>query len=331
MNHHGIDTEVAGADFSIPAETAVHAVSEYRSIVPEGFHSPFEHSAKLAGGKTPRKTRKAIRSCLGSETQTRSSAKAPPKKSHSFELYSVPAVEFPYLKHPTKELLSEFHQFNSQLPTLPCELETLLTELPAQSSRKTLIVDLERTLAKAPAEGKTAAGFNVRPHAREFLQAVAPLFEVIVFSSLLGKEEVMGLLDPERKAISHVLDPARCCILREDYFIKDIRTIKGRDQKDVVVLSSTAFSFMNQLENSIYVPSYDGNEHDAELDRVQEFLLTLEPAEDVRPLVCKFAGLVRALKFTDKSATSRMETDLSLTELSERSERAEFDVADEYN
>ena len=116
----------------------------------------------------------------------------------------------------------------------------------------------------------------------------------------------MSRLDPHRKFISRVLD-RRHCIVRDDvYYIKDLRILKNRSLANLVIVDNMVFSFLAQLENGIYVPSYLGDDDDSELLILLPFLLSLKDVPDVRPLVRHFAGI---LPLQDIHSNHRMEED----------------------
>ena len=121
---------------------------------------------------------------------------------------------------------------------------------------------------------------------------------------------MLKTLDPHKNLITCVLDE-RHCIAREDRCcFKDLRQLQNRSPERLIFVDSSIVAFSPQLENGIYVPSYHGQEDDTALLVVLEFLLTLKHTTDVRPLVVKFAGLLRLRSLrTSLSDESLLEED----------------------
>ena len=99
------------------------------------------------------------------------------------------------------------------------------------------------------------------------------------------------------------------CIQREHgLYIKDLRILKNRSLDKTVILDASIFAFMAQLSNGIYIPSYQGSTEDNELLIIKEFLITLRNVQDVKPLVSKFSGLLRASKLFYKERENHVES-----------------------
>ncbi len=116
-----------------------------------------------------------------------------------------------------------------------------------------------------------------------------------MFSSYSAQQTTEALkdLDPRRQHIRSVLGRANCIFRGHDDCIKDLRILQDRDLANVVIIDSRPFAFQGQMTNAIYVPPFTGAEDDRELLPVLEFLLTIKDVPDVRPIVKKFAGVMR--------------------------------------
>uniref|UniRef100_A0AAV2MMZ2 Mitochondrial import inner membrane translocase subunit TIM50 n=1 Tax=Knipowitschia caucasica TaxID=637954 RepID=A0AAV2MMZ2_KNICA len=79
----------------------------------------------------------------------------------------------------------------------------------------------------------------LRPHVKEFLQAVSRNYELFVFtcSKRVYAEKVLDVLDPHKKLFRHRLYQEDCsCVL--GHYIKDLRVL-GRDLRTTVVLDNS--------------------------------------------------------------------------------------------
>jgi hypothetical protein len=129
------------------------------------------------------------------------SGKALPKPSTFSEL-----ILTPYQSVLTEEIIQNFQCMEDVLPALECELESLCFSLPP-SSKKLLLLDLDETLlhtlnpalnydssglaldsvqaVSMPAEdgtGDTELYVVLRPYARELLQTLSPIYQIVVTS-----------------------------------------------------------------------------------------------------------------------------------------------------
>jgi hypothetical protein len=121
----------------------------------------------------------------------------------------IPIVAFPYITDINDELEANFESIDDQLQVLPCEIESRAVDLPSLLPRrmKTLVLALDDTLvhiqglnqlvsqAMPKRKGelvtlhKSSSGIEMakvcyRPRVREFLQALAEEFELIVSGDL---------------------------------------------------------------------------------------------------------------------------------------------------
>jgi CTD small phosphatase-like protein 2 len=69
---------------------------------------------------------------------------------------------------------------------------------------------------------------------------------------------VLDYLDPNRELIEYRLYRDSCIKTEEGVYIKDLRIIKNRNLKDVVIVDNAVYSFGYQLNNGIPIlPFYD--------------------------------------------------------------------------
>ncbi|RKP10617.1 HAD-like domain-containing protein [Thamnocephalis sphaerospora] len=195
--------------------------------------------------------------------------------------------------------------FMATVPPVPREYRLRPFALPRKTRSSppiTLVLDLDETLVHCSTspidqpELQFPVEFNgvhyqvhgrCRPHYREFLERVAGLFEVVVFTASQKSyaNRLLDILDPNRKLIKYRLFRDSCVHVCGNY-LKDL-TILGRDLAQVVIVDNAPQAFAYQLSNGIPIESWYDNPADCELMHVLQFLETLVGQEDVRPRVDK--------------------------------------------
>jgi CTD small phosphatase-like protein 2 len=171
--------------------------------------------------------------------------------------------------------------------------------LKSDPSKKTLLVDLDETLIKViwgapnsndmlpPINGGDASNnFTVliRPYAKEFLREMSKEFEVVIFTAAEKgyAEHMVNLLDPNREYISFILSRNHCLKTMKGLYIKDLRIIKNRDMKDMVIVDNFTPSFSFQIENGIPIITWDGDVKDEELKYLMNYLREAKEYNDMR-------------------------------------------------
>eukprot|EP01022_Parablepharisma_sp_SALTPOND_P014743 TRINITY_DN2031_c0_g1_i1.p1 TRINITY_DN2031_c0_g1~~TRINITY_DN2031_c0_g1_i1.p1 ORF type:complete len:401 (+),score=3.55 TRINITY_DN2031_c0_g1_i1:143-1345(+) len=227
----------------------------------------------------------------------------------------------------TFEIQANFDYMVQISPALPGELKSRQITLPT-SSMGCLALDLDETLVhslkplkdytklgiefsnieKAKFESKSGKEhglkFVTRPYAKEFLTQLSQYYQIIVqlwlvsttqiytSSSKEYAEEIVRALDPDGSRIASIVS-RKYCIPRNKVGLKDLRLLKGKKIEKIVIVDNTIASFSGQLENGIYIPSFYGSRDDCELGKVADFLTTIASADDFRPHVSNFAGIVK--------------------------------------
>ena len=92
-------------------------------------------------------------------------------------------------------------------------------------------------------------------------------YEIIIFtaSTQYYADAIINHIDPENKYISYVLTRKHCMQTKNGFFIKDLRIIKNRDLKDMVIVDNLLHSFGLQIDNGIPILEFTGNKKDEEL------------------------------------------------------------------
>jgi len=212
----------------------------------------------------------------------------------------------PYQIKLTPELKNNFKRL---IKFKPIALEEVLKHKgnldPQPIKKKTLILDIDGTLVCSsltkPSVNhirdkrhklKQIISINVRPYAIELIKTLHPFYEIVIFT--FGTSSYANLiadyLDPENSYIEYIFHRAHC-IVSENLVIKDLRVLGGRELKDLIIIDNSVESFAGNIDNGIYIPTYEKNLNDIELKRVMEFLLKIVNVDDSRPYVKSFAGI----------------------------------------
>ncbi|KAL2611210.1 hypothetical protein R1flu_022902 [Riccia fluitans] len=196
--------------------------------------------------------------------------------------------------------------FIKRLPSLsevvsPCR-PLLLPRQTRRSPPITLVLDLDETLVHSTLEHCDDADFSFpvhfdfqehmvyvrrRPHLQMFMERVAQLFEIIVFtaSQSVYAEQLLNVLDPKRKLIRHRIFRDSCVFVRGNY-LKDL-TILGRDLSKVAIIDNSPQAYGFQVDNGIPIESWFDDRSDSALATLLPFLETLVGVDDVRPIIAK--------------------------------------------
>lgn len=205
----------------------------------------------------------------------------------------------------------EFDEFDpyffiKNLPELtsvvPCFRPVLLPKQTRSCPPTTLVLDLDETLVHSTLEPCDDADFTFsvnfnledhkvyvrcRPYLKEFMERVAGLFEIIIFtaSQSIYAEQLLNVLDPKRKVFRHRVYRESCVFLEGNY-LKDL-SVLGRDLARVIMIDNSPQAFGFQVDNGIPIESWFDDRSDHELLSLLPFLESLVGVEDVRPLIAK--------------------------------------------
>lgn len=123
-----------------------------------------------------------------------------------------------------------------------------------------------------------------RPFVDEFLAAVGPLFEIVLFTASLSKyaDPVSDQLDKGR-VFRHRLFREHCVYHRGNY-VKDLARL-GRDIGDCIIVDNSPASYMFHPENAVPCLSWFEDENDTVLKDMIPFMRELAEAKDIYPLL----------------------------------------------
>ena len=109
-------------------------------------------------------------------------------------------------------------------------------------------------------------------------------YEIIIFtaSTQYYADAIINHIDPENKYISYVLTRKHCMQTKNGFFIKDLRIIKNRELKDMVIVDNLLHSFGLQIDNGIPILEFIDNKRDTELQFLEKYLDELYEADDIR-------------------------------------------------
>lgn len=150
-----------------------------------------------------------------------------------------------------------------------------------------VIEDAEYTFHAAFQDHQYKVYMVLRPHVKEFLQAMAKIYELFVYTCAKKEyaEKILDILDPQRKLFRHRLYQDDCaCVL--GHYIKDL-SILGRDLKKTVVLDNAPHTYPYNLLNTIPIKSWSGESDDRELQKLIPYMEKLSAAEDFREVLKK--------------------------------------------
>ncbi|KAL8270915.1 hypothetical protein Esti_005169 [Eimeria stiedai] len=182
----------------------------------------------------------------------------------------------------------------------PPELVPFLPpQLPKDKGKKTLVLDLDETLVRStfakPAfytfvikvelDGKERPIYiNKRPGVTLFLNEVAKLFEVVIFTASVSKyaDPVVDQLDPTKLCSWRLF--REYCTYMDGVFVKDL-SLLGRDLKNIVIIDNSTRAYLWHAENAIPIKSWFEDPHDRELLDLIPILKSLAFVHDIRPVI----------------------------------------------
>lgn len=165
--------------------------------------------------------------------------------------------------------------------------------------KKTLLLDLDETLihscnlkenpqhiltATNEFGEKVSLGINIRPFCIEFLKLMSDYYDVFIFtaSSPNYANTIINYIDPMGKYINGILTRSNCMETKNGFFIKDLRIIKNRELKNMIIVDNLAHSFGFQIENGIPILEWHNDVKDCELKYLCDYLIEASTCEDVR-------------------------------------------------
>ena len=95
-------------------------------------------------------------------------------------------------------------------------------------------------------------------------------------------DAVVDLIDPDKTLIQFRLYREHCFQTKEGIFVKDLRVIRNRSLKDLILVDNSVYSFGFQLDNGVPIIPYYNDPQDQELKHLTDLLGALSHCDDVR-------------------------------------------------
>lgn len=135
-----------------------------------------------------------------------------------------------------------------------------------------------------PGEETVCAGINMRPYVMQCLQEANKKFQVIVFtaSHQTYADAILDYIDPENELFQYRLYRHHCVQTPEGYYVKDLRIIRNRELKDMVIVDNSVYSFAYHIDNGIPIIPFYHEQTDEEMLHLIFYLDCLSSCEDVR-------------------------------------------------
>lgn len=106
------------------------------------------------------------------------------------------------------------------------------------------------------------------------LDFLAKFYEICVFTA--GTQDyadaALDFIDPDRQIIKHRLYRQHCVNPVHGVYVKDLRIIRDRELKDIVIVDNSIISFAYQFDNGIPIKAYMRQQQDEELLFMVTFL-----------------------------------------------------------
>ena len=209
-----------------------------------------------------------------------------------------------------------------------------------KQGKKTLVLDLDETLIHSQFKPVPDADIVVkidisqiqnqvlyqkvyalkRPFCDEFLKAVAPLFEIVMFTASMQQyaEPIFKKLDPKGKLIDHYLYREHCTQHSRDMFVKDLTRL-GRPIEDIIILDNSPNSYAFTPQNAIPCISWYEDMADDELSQLIPVFQKLARFKgDVRRILRKIAPYKPGVALNTVKANKRLERVLAQQALHEQ-------------
>ena len=94
-------------------------------------------------------------------------------------------------------------------------------------------------------------------------------------------DAILDFIDPDRRYFQFRLYRESCTVVGETY-VKDLRILKNRSLRDVILVDNSVFSFAFQLENGVPIIPYYDDPMDTELYHLMSYMQDVRSAKDVR-------------------------------------------------
>ncbi|KAK1785936.1 hypothetical protein P4O66_017686 [Electrophorus voltai] len=203
-------------------------------------------------------------------------------------------------------------------PTSPKLLPDPLKE-PYYQPPYTLVLELTDVLLHPEWSLATGWRFKKRPGIDYLFQQLAPLYEIVIFTSETGMTAypLIDSIDPQGFVMYRLFRDATRYV--EGHHVKDVSCL-NRDTSKVIVVDCKREAFSLQPFNGMALRKWDGNSEDRTLYDLAAFLKTIAVSgvEDVRTVLENYAHEEDPIEaFKKRQAQLALEEEQRLTELSQ--------------
>lgn len=167
---------------------------------------------------------------------------------------------------------------------------------PPANNKKCLVLDLDETLVHSSFKAIPNADFVVpveiesvihnvyvlkRPGVDYFLERMATMYEIVVFTASLAKyaNPLLDLLDTN-KVVNHRLF-RESCVNFQNNLVKDLSKL-GRDLKGTIIIDNSPTSYLLHQTNALPILSWFDDDSDRELLNLIPLLEECEAADNVQ-------------------------------------------------
>ncbi|KAI4886501.1 hypothetical protein NFI96_024858 [Prochilodus magdalenae] len=204
-------------------------------------------------------------------------------------------------------------------PTSPKLLPDPLKE-PYYQPPYTLVLELTDVLLHPEWSLATGWRFKKRPGIDYLFQQLAPLYEIVIFTSETGMTAypLIDSIDPQGFVMYRLFRDATRYM--EGHHVKDVSCL-NRDTAKVIVVDCKREAFSLQPFNGMALRKWDGNSEDRTLYDLAAFLKTIAVSgvEDVRTVLENYAHEEDPIEaFKRRQAQLAMEEEQRLAELSQQ-------------
>lgn len=180
---------------------------------------------------------------------------------------------------------------------------------PKHHGKKTLILDVDETLVHSSYQGNGHYDVHLsidmddgssvsvyvafRPFLHQFLRAIKPLFEVVIFTASMAKycNPLMDSIDQENLLGNLRLVREHCSSVGGT-FVKDL-SLLGRNLDQVAIIDNSPVAYLFQQRNAIPITSWFDDPDDTELERLIPVLEALAEANTVYDVLDNYNALLQ--------------------------------------
>lgn len=180
--------------------------------------------------------------------------------------------------------------------------------VPAVVGRKCLVLDVDETLVHSSYQPVKKYDLHLplrvngnicnvyvayRPKLREFLQAMAPLYEVVIFTASVSVycDPLMNNIDPKGALGTGRLFREHCSVVNGSY-VKDL-SLLGRPLDQVCIIDNSPVAYLFQPRNAIPILSWFDDPADEELMKLVPILQQMATSRDVYEVLDEYNALVQ--------------------------------------